>query len=167
MKEVDLATATANLSQYRKQWNDHEFLEFLEQYYFSEDKKRRCMYTNRQGISYGNFVNFDHCNSWHRSLTSQFDLDAAQTREDRVIQILARKTDRKFQRSTMGGGMTLAGHRPPPRDDKVKNSSAAKEMMEAGHSSALLSGSIAIRLASSRSSRCRPHQKPHHRLRTS
>ncbi|KAF8949850.1 hypothetical protein BGZ52_004611, partial [Haplosporangium bisporale] len=43
----------------------------------------------------------------------------------------------------MSGGMSLAGHRPPSRDDKVKNSSAPKEMMGTGYSSTLLPGSVA------------------------
>ncbi|KAI9235630.1 MAG: hypothetical protein BYD32DRAFT_463239 [Podila humilis] len=43
----------------------------------------------------------------------------------------------------MSGGMSLAGHRPPSRDDKVNNSSAPKEMMGTGYSSTLLPGSVA------------------------
>ncbi|KAG0321912.1 hypothetical protein BG000_003069 [Podila horticola] len=138
MKEEDLVVATANLSLYRRRWKGYQFLQFLETDYFAEDKRRRWMYAHRQDISYGNIVSFDHCNSWHRSLTSHFDMDVSQTREDRVIQVLARVTDQKFQKSIVGDGMTLSGHNPPSKDDNLRNGRAAKETKDAGHSSALI-----------------------------
>ncbi|KAG0037899.1 hypothetical protein BGZ82_001598 [Podila clonocystis] len=138
MKEEDLVTATANLSRYRRRWKGYQFLQFLETDYFAEDKKRRWMYAHRQDISYGKVVSFDHCNSWHRSLTSHFDIDVSQIREDRVIQALARKTDRKFQKSIVGDGMTLSGHKSPSKDSNLRNSHAAKEINNAGHSSTLI-----------------------------
>ncbi|KAF9331986.1 hypothetical protein BG006_005135 [Podila minutissima] len=59
-------------------------------------------------------------------------------REDRVIQALARQTDRKFKKSIVGDGMTLSGHKSPSKDDNLRNYHAAKETKDAGHSSTLI-----------------------------
>ncbi|KAG0024187.1 hypothetical protein BGZ81_007804 [Podila clonocystis] len=98
MRERYPATAIDSLSKFRCKYQGEEFLEYLEKHCFAEKESWMCAY--RQGVSCATIVNSGHGATWKLSLRGKFAMDFEQTREDRVIYSLARKTEVAFGDST-------------------------------------------------------------------
>ncbi|KAI8601165.1 hypothetical protein EDD21DRAFT_114721 [Dissophora ornata] len=77
------------------------FVQYLDTYYFTEEKKRHWMYSYRQDVSYFNISTNSLIESWHRTLKKYFFRDQQHHYEDRVIYTLTRNIIAHFQHKTM------------------------------------------------------------------